>query len=66
MSAQIPEEWSGNFAKHLNAGDLEAVMALYAGVDPRRCVACWRARHELDAHQSPRARVPRARLSRPS
>ena len=30
MLPNKPEEWPGLFEKHLNAGDLEAVVALYA------------------------------------
>jgi uncharacterized protein (TIGR02246 family) len=30
MSSSTPEEWPHQFTQHLNAGDLEAVAALYA------------------------------------
>jgi uncharacterized protein (TIGR02246 family) len=29
MSAHKPEDWPGHFERHLNAGDLEAIVALY-------------------------------------
>ena len=35
MPAHEPEDWPRVFEQHLNAGDLEAVVALYADVHGR-------------------------------